>query len=148
MKAKLIQHWIYASAIVVAVAGCQSTPQNLRQAVDPEPLRTSAQRAYIGGDLVSAEAILQQNIAGHPRDADSWFLLGNIHLRRGHYEAAQGAYQQAALLKPEQGAIWHNLALVHIRLATQTLLKGMEHQADDFEPLLGWLLQVQGADLR
>lgn len=140
--------YLILSMVLPFLAACQSIPNDRSEAVDPVSLRVSAQRAYQSGDFISAESMLRRNLSIHQRDADSWFLLANIHLRSGQYAAAQHAYQQAALYKPEQAAIWHNLALVHIRLATQTLLQGMRHQDDDFEPLIGWLLEVQGVAMQ
>ncbi|MGX5914409.1 tetratricopeptide repeat protein [Aliidiomarina sp. Khilg15.8] len=130
-------------ALLVLTSGCASTSVSHTR---PAELRSTAEYAYRAGDLISAEGLLREALSHHARDADSWFLLGNIYLRTRQYAAAENAYRQAAQLKPEQAQIWHNLAIIHIRQATQTLLEGQRHVDDDFEPLLGWLLQVQGVN--
>lgn len=136
---------------LLMVTGCQSTP-----AVSPshpiagvslqsERSIAAAHQAYQVGDLLSAEALLQHHLQSHPQDPDGWFLLGNIYLRTAQYQAAQRAYAQASQLRPAQPEIWHNLALVHLRQATHMLLEGQLHHDHSYEPLLGWLLHMQGA---
>lgn len=133
--------WLLSLWMVLFISGCVSPSVNPR----PSELRATAQQAYYAGDLITAEGLLRRALSYNDKDADSWFLLGNIYLRTQQYVAAQNAYQRAARLKPEQAEIWHNLALIHIRQATQTLLEGRRHVDDTFNPLLDWLLQVQGA---
>ncbi|RUO25351.1 hypothetical protein CWE09_01035 [Aliidiomarina minuta] len=134
-------NWLILWFMMLLMSGCVSSAVNSR----PSELRATAQQAYYAGDLITAEGLLRQALDYNDKDADSWFLLGNIYLRTQQYVAAQNAYQRAARLKPEQAEIWHNLALIHIRQATQTLLEGRRHVDDTFNPLLDWLLQVQGA---
>lgn len=128
----------------IFVCGCASTGAGISGTTRPAELRSTAEYAYSAGDLITAEGLLREALELHAQDADSWFLLGNIYLRTRQYAAAERAYREAARLKPEQHQIWHNLAVIHIRQATQTLLEGQRHVDHDFEPLLGWLLQVQG----
>lgn len=130
--------------LVALLSGCQATPNPAPQ-MNPAHLRHAAQIAYQQGDLLSAESLLLNNVTRFEKDVDSWFLLGNVYLRTAQYPAAQRAYLQASKYKPEQAEIWHNLAVVYVRMATQSLLEGSLHSAADFEPLLGWLLQMQGA---
>lgn len=138
--------WVTSCMLLVALllSGCQATPSTALQ-VNPAHLRQAAQAAYQQGDFLSAEAMLLKNVSLFANDVDSWFLLGNLYLRTAQYAAAQRAYLQASKYKPEQAEIWHNLALVYLRMATQSLLEGALHTEADFEPLLGWLLQMQGA---
>lgn len=137
--------WITSGMLVVLIlSGCQTPPSSPLQ-VNPAALRQAAQKAYQQGDFLSAEAMLLKNVSLFAKDVDSWFLLGNLYLRTAQYPAAQRAYLQASKYKPEQAEIWHNLALVYMRMATQSLLEGALHSEGDFEPLLGWLLHMQGA---
>lgn len=128
------------------LAGCQSTGSPANDVRADYSLR-AAQTAYTQADFISAEALLQQQVRQHPQDPDAWFLLGNLYLRTAQYHAAQRAYTQATRLKPQQAEIWYNLALVHLRQATQTLLEGQLHHDDDYQPLLGWLLYMQGVEV-
>ncbi|MBA3987776.1 tetratricopeptide repeat protein [Aliidiomarina maris] len=125
------------------LGGCQSSPKQ-RLELDPSRSVAAARVAYERADLLSAEALLQRHLQVHPQDGDSWFLLGNIYLRTAQYAAAQHAYSQASRLNPEQADIWHNLSLVYLRQATQVLLEGQLHHDDTYQPLLGWLLHMQG----
>jgi cytochrome c-type biogenesis protein CcmH/NrfG len=135
--------WLLLAVSLACLSGCANRPSGERSA-DPAELRATAQHAYRAGDLITAEGLLREALQLRAEDADSWFLLGNIYLRTRQYAAAERAYREAARWKPEQQQIWHNLAVIHIRQATQTLLEGQRHVDHDFEPLLGWLLQVQG----
>lgn len=138
-----IIHGLLVAVFCFCAGGCASAGADI-SGTRPTELRSTAQYAYSAGDLITAEGLLREALALHAQDADSWFLLGNIYLRTRQYTAAERAYREAARLKPEQHQIWHNLAVIHIRQATQTLLEGQQHVDHDFEPLLGWLLQVQG----
>lgn len=129
---------------LILLSGCQSTPSQSFH-VNPMQLRQAAQIAYQQGDLLSAESMLLKNTALFEKDVDSWFLLGNLYLRTAQYSAAQRAYLHASKYRPEQPEIWHNLALVYLRQATQSLLEGQLHSDAEFEPLLSWLLHMQGA---
>lgn len=139
------KHLMLSSLLITLglLSACQSTPTSLQ--LQSQRSVTAAQQAYHLGDLLSAEALLQSHLQLHADDADGWFLLGNIYLRTAQYPAAQRAYARASQLSPKQAEIWHNLALVHLRQATHVLLEGQLHHDETYEPLLGWLLHMQGA---
>lgn len=147
-KDMLMKTWfILAVSLLLGglLSGCQNTPAALSEVRSTYSL-TAAQAAYAKADFISAEALLQQHVQQHPQDPDAWFLLGNLYLRTAQHSAAQRAYTRATQLKPQQAEIWHNLALVHLRQATQILLEGQLHHDDAYQPLLGWLLYMQGVD--
>lgn len=139
------RHLMIISVLVTCglLGACRSTPPSLQ--LQSQRSVTAAQQAYHVGDLLSAEALLQRHLQLHGDDVDGWFLLGNIYLRTAQYPAAQRAYARASQLRPAQAEIWHNLALVHLRQATHVLLEGQLHHDEAYEPLLGWLLHMQGA---
>ena len=126
------------------LAGCQSTSTTSTQHLQSHQSVAAAQQAYQLGDLLSAEALLQRHLHDHPNDPDGWFLLGNVYLRTAQYQAGQRAYTRASQLRPGQAEIWHNLAITHLRQATHILLEGQLHHDDPYDPLLGWLLHMQG----
>ena len=143
---RVLRQWLPVSGLCCSImlSGCQATPHQPLP-INPADVRHAAQIAYQQGDLLSAESMLLNNVRRFEKDVDSWFLLGNVYLRTAQYPAAQRAYLQASKYKPEQAEIWHNLAVVYVRMATQALLEGSLHSEAEFEPLLGWLLQMQGA---
>ena len=125
------------------LTGCQSTTTTTSHLQSQRSV-AAAQQDYHLGDLLSAEALLQRHLQDHPDDTDGWFLLGNIYLRTAQYQAAQRVYTRASQLRPSQAEIWHNLAIAHLRQATHVLLEGQLHHDDPYEPLLSWLLHMQG----
>ena len=142
-----MRHYVSMQVCGIGIAlalltGCQSTPTTPR--LHSQQSVAAAQQAYQLGDLLSAEALLQRHLQDHADDSDGWFLLGNIYLRTAQYQAAQRAYTRASQLRPSQAEIWHNLAITHLRQATHVLLEGQLHHDDPHDPLLGWLLHMQG----
>lgn len=86
-----------------------------------------AKTGYIQGDLHAAEGYLLKVVKAQPNHQESWCLLGHIYYRLNIYQAASNAYQTCLSLRPEQSAIWHNLAAVRLRQATELLIKGMPY---------------------
>lgn len=105
-------------------------------------LEEKALNAYRYGDLLAAESYLHRLLAQQDNDAQGWLLLGNIQLRQQRLHAAQHAYEQAILRDDSLLLAHHNLALVYLRLATQTLINGQAHTSKR-SPLLEALLHLQ-----
>lgn len=111
--------------LVLALTGCNSTQKvnfaNVQQHY------AVAKTGYIQGDLHTAEGYLLKVVKAQPNHHESWCLLGHVYYRLNSYQAASNAYQTCLSLKPEQSAIWHNLAAVRLRQATELLIKGMPY---------------------
>lgn len=139
---------VWTLVLVMAVAGvlsgCQSQAPLHRDAANQ--LEQRALTAYRYGDLLAAESYLQQLLAVQSRDAQGWLLLGNIQLRQQRLHAAQHAYEQAITHDESLLLAHHNLALVYLRLATQTLING-QIQTDEPWPLLDALLRLQSPQI-
>jgi tetratricopeptide (TPR) repeat protein len=80
-----------------------------RAAVAADPGALAVRRRFAGflaaqKLLGEAEAEAQAVVAADPKDAEAWFLLGEIVRRSGRGAAAAGAYRQAAGLRPQNAA--------------------------------------------
>ena len=76
--------------------------------------------------LVDAERHYRQLSEHHPRLPDIWLRLGNIYTRQGQFQAAMRAYRDGLQHRPEDGRLWHNLALVELKQAIHTLETGSQ----------------------
>ena len=136
-----------AGLFALSLTACASTPQSPQYA---QYQLGSAKSWYEQGDLLSAEqqlTALHQNGAG---SADSWRLMGNIHLRQHRLEAAREAYKQSVKLNPHEADVWHNLALTELRQTTATLMRArteLQRLPDEDERLLTLLLKLQRVKL-
>ncbi|MCL5255712.1 MAG: hypothetical protein M1363_06255 [Gammaproteobacteria bacterium] len=129
---------------LLLLTGCNSAAPMRSDEVSR--LEEKALNAYRYGDLLAAESYLHRLLAQQDNDAQGWLLLGNIQLRQQRLHAAQHAYEQAILRDDSLLLAHHNLALVYLRLATQTLINGQAHTSKR-SPLLEALLRLQAPQL-
>jgi len=100
--------------------------------------------AYQRGDMAATEALLRRKLKSQQGDFSAWLLLGQVLMRSHDYRAAQYAYQKATELAPEHAGGWYQLALSHLRLATEALIAADARMEQDTGiPLLHWLLELQ-----
>jgi len=131
---------ILVSALLMALSACASQP--LSAAFDQRI--ALANHAYQIGDLNTAEATWRQVLKIDAEVTEGWCALGHIAFRQQRYEEALRHYEQCLKLMPEQPKIWHNLAVIRIRQATETLIIGAPYQAQRAHPnLLNALLRLQ-----
>lgn len=114
--------FLTALPIVFIAAGCASTEKVTFNTLEQQ--RAIASKSYQQGDLHVAEGYLQRIVSSLPEHSDSWCKLGHINYRLNRYSAATSAYEKCLTLTPEQPEIWHNLAAVKLREATEFLLTG------------------------
>ncbi|RUO43918.1 hypothetical protein CWE15_01670 [Aliidiomarina taiwanensis] len=101
-------------------------------------------QAYKRGDLATTEALLRRKLKGQKSDFTAWLMLGEVLMRSHDYSAAHYAYQVATELAPDHASAWYQLALSHLRLATEALIEADTHgERDQPLPLLLWLLELQ-----
>lgn len=112
-------------SLVLATTGCNTTKGVNFSTVEQH--YSIATVVYERGDLHTAEGSLQQVLKTQPRHLESWCLLGHVYYRLNRYEAADNAYQKCLALRAEQPAIWHNLAAVKLRQATELLITGLPY---------------------
>lgn len=127
-------------AVLLMLTACTSQP--LTQAF--EARINMAHHYYKIGDLNAAEASWRALLAKDAELTEGWCALGHIGFRQQRYEEALRHYEQCLKLSPEQPKIWHNLAVIRIRQATETLIIAMPYQSQQANPkLLNALLRLQ-----
>lgn len=126
---------------VFSLMGCASSMDAL---ADWQLIEKRIQQAYERGDLMAAESLVRRHLNKFPSDADSWFMLGQVQLKNHQYQAAQVSFQKATQLLPTQALNWQQLAVSHIRLATEALIEAdAQTESDSIRPLLHQLLELQ-----
>jgi len=103
------------------LAGCGSvlpvnTPATRLSAVINT--QEQAQSAYAANDLPRATTLYLQLTKMVPREADYWYMLGNVYVRAQDPDRAVLAYQQAIARDASHTRAWHNLGIVRMRQAT------------------------------
>ncbi|MCS3903018.1 tetratricopeptide (TPR) repeat protein [Methylohalomonas lacus] len=125
---------------LLLLGGCQ--PQNLRPdatasettATNTQELREKAVQAYNKGDWETAERAYVQLTEQVPKEADSWFRLGNIYARQGRPADAIAAYQETLVRKPKHAKAWHNMGIVQLRQASNSFMY-LEDVTEPDDPL-------------
>jgi len=64
------------------------------------------------GFLKEAEQAFQQVVAANPEDADAFYNLGTLYLRRNSPEEAKRNLEQALQLRPNYAEAWNNLGML------------------------------------
>lgn len=115
---------LYLLIAALLISACSTQPAHLSEAPAKLELRTQlehADRALREARLVDAEVLYRKLTEAHPRLPDVWLRLGNIYTRQAQLEAAARAYRDGLKHSPEDGRLWHNLALVELKQAIRTL---------------------------
>ncbi len=128
---------IVVSALVLALAGCASSPfrkqPNAVSEVSPQALialQESAAVAYAQGNAPAATGLYTQLVQGAPNDVQAWHRLGNLELFDAHYAQALIAYEHVLQLGGGNAGVWHNVAVTRLREA-QAALNQVQVQAPD-----------------
>jgi Tfp pilus assembly protein PilF len=120
-----MKRFYFLGFMLLVVAGCSSATSP-RGAKDMA-MYDRAATAYKNGELSEAETLYRKLVARHAEYGEGWFKLGNIYVRMGQYDAAANMYKKAAQINPEDGKIWNNLALAHVKKAVAILDEGTRH---------------------
>lgn len=118
---------LIAVLTLLILSGCNAT-QKINFA-NVQHNYSIAKSSYLVGDLHTAEGRLLNVVKAQSNHHESWCLLGHVYYRLNSYEAASNAYQSCLSLQPDQPAIWHNLAAVRLRQATELLISGLPYMA-------------------
>ncbi|WP_198677983.1 tetratricopeptide repeat protein [Pseudidiomarina planktonica] len=114
------------------LTGCTSKPPS-----DVFDLQlAAAYKSYRDGDLTVAEARWRRLVKVDQALTEGWCVLGHISLRQQRYQEALKHYQRCLQLRPEQSEIWHNVAVIRIRQATEALLSGAPYDTHSQDKLL------------
>jgi len=100
-----------------------------------------------------ALATYQQSIKDHPREASFYVLVGQLYEARQDWQSAQGAYQKALELKPDDPIASNNLANVMLQtggnidvaLSLAQSARRALPDSSDVADTLGWIYYQKGA---
>jgi len=109
--------------------GKEATPaRDMNQVLD------EARAAYTEGDWKLAEQDYLLVVQKDPSSFEAWFRLGNIYTRSDRPDLATQAYREALLRRPDDARAWHNLSVIHLRQAINSL-EQMQRYADPDDPM-------------
>ena len=111
-------------ATMIVLCGCASVETSLPPAATASLLRLKLEQADLAlreARLIDAEILYRELSVAHPRLPDVWLQLGNIYARQAQLEAAMHAYKDGLEFNPQDGRLWHNLALIELRQSIRTL---------------------------
>ncbi len=118
----------FPAIIVVALAllaGCAtSTPARPAAAGDLVEMERMAEQAYARGDFARASDLYAGVVEAMPDQAEYWYRLGNAYARQGLHQEAALSYRQSLALDASNARGWHNLGMMHLRLANESFLAG------------------------
>lgn len=119
--------------VMFVSSGCAGTPdQSLQQPAsarsnqDVFALSAAAERAYQNSRWIDAVRHYETLTAELPRDAYTWFRLGNAYARQGDYSRAIPAYETSIGLDAHQPKPWFNLSSAYLLNARGAMLNAYE----------------------
>lgn len=109
---------------LIATLGCKTVRPTVPDGPTGSALKQQlarADRAMREARLVDAEALYRDLAASHPGLPEIWLQLGNIYARQSQLEAAIHSYRVGLGFTPDDGRLWHNLALMELKQSINTL---------------------------
>ncbi len=122
---------------VLGLSGCilaANNEEKAEESVDYLAMQEEAEAAYRKKQYDIAEKKYIKIARAVPKDADAWFKLGNIYARTNRPDLSIKAYREAVIREPSLLKAWHNMGIIHIRLATTAYISLQEHAGRN-EPL-------------
>jgi len=93
-----------------------------------------ARSAYEAQDWKTAEQDYRLVVEKDPSSFEGWFRLGNIYSRTERPDLAVRAYREALIRRPDDVKAWHNLSVIHLRQAVNSL-EQLQRHADPDDPM-------------
>lgn len=115
---------IAALSVLLAIAGCASTPETRSGGGDLIEMTRMAEQAYREGDYVRAADLYAGVVEAMPDQPEYWYRLGNTYARQGLNQEAALSYRQSLALDPANARGWHNLGMVQLKLANEAFGAG------------------------
>lgn len=81
---------------------------NLFNRSNSTPLREEGRAALRDGRTADAVTALRKHLRLRPRDAHSWFRLGNALSDLGLYQDAENAFQRSCKIRPSSAEVWRD----------------------------------------
>ena len=133
---------------VMLLTACVSNPKQPASAgQDLLPLRREAASAYQSKDYAKALPLYETLVQRVPTDALLWFRLGNLRARLKQPDQAILAYRRAVELNPALDKAWHNMSILYLRQATNSLTQMLQH-TDPRGPLYSRALKLSDGVIR
>ena len=99
-------------------------------AAHPGFIEDRARQAYETGRLDVAEGYYLQLIRLKPKDAATWFHLGNLYSEQGRLDSAERAYRES-LRRRDDARTLHNLGLSQVKLGVGALREAQKRLPPD-----------------
>ena len=112
------------SCLVLALAGCATPSTKPALGVDLLEMERRAAQAYVAGDYAQASELYAGIVESMPDQAEYWYRLGNAYARQGLDQEAALSYRQSLALDSSNARAWHNLGMMHLKLANASFLSG------------------------
>src|SRR5690606_27049603 len=115
------------------MGGTRPEPQAAPAGGDAVTIERTASEAYANRDWAEAERqylLLTERV---PQEPEPSFRLGNVYARTARPDLAVRAYREAVLRNPKHTRAWHNMAVVQLRQAAESL-RELERFGDSDDP--------------
>lgn len=112
------------AVLLLGLAACASAPAPRGVNVDLVATEQLAEQAYRQGNYVLAAKLYVDIVEAMPDQADYWYRLGNAYAQQGLSQQASLSYQQSLALDPGNARGWHNLGMMHLKLAHEAFDAG------------------------
>jgi tetratricopeptide (TPR) repeat protein len=129
---------ILFSILLITLGGCQNalikssaTASSTEELVE---LKQAAANAYHQKNYEAALPLYQELTQAISNDANLWFRTGNVLARLNRPAEAVTHYEQAVKNDPQLATAWHNMAVLQLRQAANTLVQMVRHINPD-DPL-------------
>src|SRR3954469_25071579 len=132
---------LFLNIFILALTSCSSTNTSPKSNSVVAQYERSME-AYKAGRFSDAEPMLRKLLAQYPHFAEGWYRLGNLYVRSGQNEAALTAFKECLRYDSNFTKAWHNLSLVHLKIAISVLDEGIV-QAKPNSPEYNQLVQLK-----
>jgi tetratricopeptide (TPR) repeat protein len=99
-------------------------------------VRNEAERLYRAKDYAKALPVYERLVSRVPKDALSWFQLGNTQARLQQNDQAIKSYEKAVQFDPALSKAWHNMGLLQLRQSANSFTQ-MAQLTREGDPLAG-----------
>ncbi len=114
------------------IAGALPFPGQLLDETFQRNIFTFGVAFYQNGFLDQARETFRQVIAQRPDDADAYYNLGTLSLRRKEYDQAREALEQTVRLRPDYPEAWNNLGMLAAQSGqSEDAIRNFERSLDE-----------------